>query len=154
MSLIALNDETVRQYTSVKRQEACAPYVGQMYALDGAWDRKKICVKVGRDENGDYVLLQNVGRIFSDGRYMKPSRKSPPIKQRVFPADTKLPWYMRHRYVPVVPGKNPAKELRPITHYGHAGRVYRKQWVQQRIAELEAQLKSVQDQLNYYKSQR
>lgn len=107
-----LPDAVVLSLTSVKRTKV-APHVGQFYALDGAWDRKKVCVAVGQENGRTFVMLQNVGRIYSDGRWVKPTKRSKPVKQFLggnFPGR----WYNRAGYVAVVPGNKPAKSLRIV----------------------------------------
>lgn len=98
-SLKILSSQIINGLRSVKRDDSPVK-VGDFFALNGAWDRKKICVKVtskrnvsmwdtDEDGGGDVypfvyplvqtVHLQNIGRIYHDGRWVKPTRASKPI---------------------------------------------------------------------------
>jgi hypothetical protein len=151
-SLRILPDAVALSLTSVKRTTE-APYVGQFYALDGAWDRKKICVMVGRDECGNFIMLQNVGRIYSDGRWVKPTKASKPIKQYIGINHTGA-WYSRAGYVAVVPRGShfAAKNLRVIADPGLEGRravaAYRiTREKQQRAAQIRSEISYLQAEL-------
>jgi hypothetical protein len=150
-SLRVLPDAVALSLTSVKRTTV-APHVGQFYALDGAWDRKKVCVKVGNDGR-PFVMLQNVGRIYSDGRWVKPTKASKPVKQYVG-GNHPGAWYNRAGYVAVVPRGSyfAAKKLRVIADPGlerrrevAAYRITREK--QQRAAQIRSEISYLQVEL-------
>lgn len=127
-----LSSKVASSLRSVKRDSSPAK-VGDFFALQGAWDRKKVAVKVVDKHNVkedwycykhdkvhkgviplmQYVQLQNVGRIYSDGRWVKPTRRSGTVEVSI-PydlVDGKLvardPMYTG--YVKVQPAAKPAR---------------------------------------------
>jgi hypothetical protein len=146
-SLRVLPDAVALSLTSVKRTTV-APHVGQFYALDGAWDRKKVCVAVGNDGR-PFVMLQNVGRIYSDGRWVKPTKASKPVKQYVG-GNHPGAWYNRAGYVAVVPRGShfAAKTLRVIPDPGLEGKramaAYQRKRKQERRAFLVAEIQATE----------
>jgi hypothetical protein len=142
-SLRVLPDVVVLSLTNVVRSKAPLK-VGDFVALNGAWDRKKQVVGFKADHNGygPCVLLQNVGRIFSDGRYVKPVKASKPV----------VDYINGGSYVHVVPGKNPAKKLTLVTGYDterrQAVREYQRNWKQERAQQIRGEIAYLQAELD------
>lgn len=116
--------ETVQSLQRVRRTEKVS--VGTFFALRGAWDNKKVAISMRpifapnrlqyqvrrADPNSisglRYVYetiphqgmveveLVNVGRIFSDGRWVVPTRPSPPVKLVMVKVDGK--WYPNNNF--------------------------------------------------------
>lgn len=93
--IVTISNKQATALRSVKRDPSPVK-AGDFFVLDGAWDRKKVAVRVQNvyDLQESYwchkcecmhkrviplkqfIDLQNVGRIYKDGRWVKPTRSS------------------------------------------------------------------------------